>query len=406
MESIKEALSSADGLFVCIYKDAKGKTSVQELANAKHTETEKNSYIQGWSYKHKHPITLKSNRVLAVFDNADDASFHLETNSDYVSDVIIDLPKRTPNSSEETFDVCFTGFDKATKESLVELAKTQNMTVRKSVTVNLNILCFGPNAGPAKLNQATMQGVTTLTKSQFENLLSTGELPEALPGDITVKQAKERARIDEFEELVEHINTNLKGLKEFPRRENLIATFHNEQAVGWKFYVNQTFREALDIKLTPITVHSKTYQTWTQGHAYSFKQGDTLSWPRANKDWIGFLNTNNAIMLQVKYANPAGFVENQRLEGSFQGNYYKTKTQIQSKEILDAPVDVASYIYDAGVLTIGVYRPDETKTKVELVDTLLLTQVEFVTLLQLGYYWQKPTDSNDDTPIKKITLVD
>ncbi|AUI87679.1 hypothetical protein BS333_14825 [Vibrio azureus] len=406
MESIKSAIEEADGQFICIYKDAKGNTSVQELANAKHTETEKSSYIQGWSYKHKHPITLKTERVLGVFDSADDADFHLESKADFASDIIINLPKRAPNSSEKTFDVCFTGFDKDTRESLTRLAESKSMLVRKSVTVNLDILCFGPNAGPAKVNQATMQGVTALTKSQFENLLDTGELPEALPGDITVTEAKERARVDEFEDLVKHINTNLKGLKEFPRRENLIATFHDEQAVGWKFYVHQAFRDALDIKLTPVTVHSKTYQTWTQGHAYSFKRGDTLSWPNPNKDWGAFLNADNAIMLQVKFATPAGFVENQRLEGTFQGNYFKTKTHAQSKDVLDAPIEVASYIYDSGVLTVGVYRPDETKEKVELVDTLLLTQVEFVTLLQSGYYWQKPTDSEDDTPVKKIVLVE
>lgn len=75
-------------------------------------------------------------------------------------------------------DVCFTGFSKADKTELANLANEKNMMVRQSVTKHLDILCYGYNAGPKKLESALSQGVMILNRNQFVNLLATGEVPE------------------------------------------------------------------------------------------------------------------------------------------------------------------------------------------------------------------------------------
>ena len=78
----------------------------------------------------------------------------------------------------DTLDICFTGFGKAEKAKLTELAEDAGMVVRQSVTVFLNFLCYGPNAGPKKMEKARMQGVIALSASQFEDMIITGEIPE------------------------------------------------------------------------------------------------------------------------------------------------------------------------------------------------------------------------------------
>ena len=77
---------------------------------------------------------------------------------------------------EKLMQVCFTGFSVSEKEELSALAKEHRLAVATSVTKDLAFLCTGPNAGPAKLAKATEQGVTLLTRPQFEHLLATGEI--------------------------------------------------------------------------------------------------------------------------------------------------------------------------------------------------------------------------------------
>ena len=69
-------------------------------------------------------------------------------------------------------------FDKTEKKRLTKLAEQAGMVVRQSVTLALNFLCCGENAGPAKTEKAREQGVIILSEDQFELLLETGEIPE------------------------------------------------------------------------------------------------------------------------------------------------------------------------------------------------------------------------------------
>ncbi|EPB6719851.1 hypothetical protein ACRRHK_000880 [Vibrio fluvialis] len=164
--------------FICTYVNSAGISSVQHLTNAKLDDENHPHYIQGFCIQTNHPKTLRYDRIVQVFNSFDDAKSTF-------SDENYKLPqydKVPPNrySSPETMDVCFTGFVKTDKESLIHLAKNNNMFVRSSVTKHLDILCYGYNAGPTKLAKALEQGVFILNKGQFEKMIETGEVPEEL----------------------------------------------------------------------------------------------------------------------------------------------------------------------------------------------------------------------------------
>ncbi|MFZ0885003.1 MAG: BRCT domain-containing protein [Candidatus Acidiferrales bacterium] len=75
------------------------------------------------------------------------------------------------------FEICFTGFSDADKASVCRLAITAGLSVVTTVTRNLSMLCVGPNPGPAKLENASKQGVCVVTLGQFKQFLETGEIP-------------------------------------------------------------------------------------------------------------------------------------------------------------------------------------------------------------------------------------
>ena len=56
----------------------------------------------------------------------------------------------------------------------------------------------------------------------------------------------------------------------------LIANFVEGFAHGWKMAVPESFKDALDIKLTPRTLAGKTEMLWTQGRIYDFYAGYTI----------------------------------------------------------------------------------------------------------------------------------
>lgn len=76
----------------------------------------------------------------------------------------------------KTVQICFTGFSALEKSELVDLARKHKFSVATSVTKSLAFLCTGESAGPSKLATASAQGVLLLTRSQFEQLLATGEI--------------------------------------------------------------------------------------------------------------------------------------------------------------------------------------------------------------------------------------
>lgn len=78
---------------------------------------------------------------------------------------------------EKLNEVCFTGFSPSEKNEITIIAEKNNFHVAKSVTTNLNFLCYGENAGPSKINKAEKQGAIILNREEFCKLIETGELP-------------------------------------------------------------------------------------------------------------------------------------------------------------------------------------------------------------------------------------
>ena len=86
---------------------------------------------------------------------------------------------RTTKARDNRLQVCFTGFGASKKQELADLAGRYNFKVVTSVTVSLDFLCGGENAGPKKIEKAEAQGVQFLSEHQFKSMLETGEIPVA-----------------------------------------------------------------------------------------------------------------------------------------------------------------------------------------------------------------------------------
>lgn len=81
-------------------------------------------------------------------------------------------PKKEPK-----IEICFTGFTPPEKDNLIKVAEKNNFHIAKSVTVSLNFLCCGDNAGPSKIKKAHEQNAILLNADEFYNLIETGEIP-------------------------------------------------------------------------------------------------------------------------------------------------------------------------------------------------------------------------------------
>jgi BRCT domain type II-containing protein len=79
--------------------------------------------------------------------------------------------------TEPKVEICFTGFSPTEKNTLTKIATINNFHIAKSITVNLNFLCCGENAGPSKMKKAEEQNVILLNSEEFYNLIETGEIP-------------------------------------------------------------------------------------------------------------------------------------------------------------------------------------------------------------------------------------
>ncbi len=83
-------------------------------------------------------------------------------------------PSKTRRAGSE---ICFTGFGVTERTTLSSLASTTGLRVVGSVTKGLAYLCVGDNPGAVKLQKAQSQNVLLLDRSQFAQLIETGELP-------------------------------------------------------------------------------------------------------------------------------------------------------------------------------------------------------------------------------------
>ena len=165
---------------ICIYCNARGEYGVQHLTDTQKTKANADEfyYQQGWSVSQDKVKTLRSDRILQTFETIEEAELAFSTLDISLSVQNEDYEPKYHISRADVFDICFTGFKKTDKEELTKLAKDSNMNICQSVTLHLNMLCYGYNAGPVKLKKAMKKGVFIVNREQFELFLETGEIPE------------------------------------------------------------------------------------------------------------------------------------------------------------------------------------------------------------------------------------
>lgn len=129
-------------------------------------------------------VSLRTDRVIDVFDTPEEAVAAFEQAEARYADRIQQI-KSAPDyhgpklPQDYSFKVCFTGFSKADKAVLTELAESAGMKVVTGVSASLDFLCCGDNAGWSKMKKANELGVPLVRDVQIRLLVETGELPES-----------------------------------------------------------------------------------------------------------------------------------------------------------------------------------------------------------------------------------
>lgn len=129
-------------------------------------------------------VSLRTDRVIDVFDTLKAAVTAFEQAGVRYADRIQQI-KSAPgyhgpkHPQDYSFKVCFTGFSKADKAGLTELAESAGMKVVMGVSASLDFLCCGDNAGWSKMKKANELGVPLVRDEQIRLLVETGELPES-----------------------------------------------------------------------------------------------------------------------------------------------------------------------------------------------------------------------------------
>ncbi|MDM9281845.1 hypothetical protein AB7281_16415 [Providencia rettgeri] len=153
-----------------VYVNTRNEVKPRALRNISENE----EYFQGYSLLPDDKDELKTFRKDRVVKYTES----LEEAIEYIADGIDTGEFYIKQPRIETFDVHFTGFKKDDKAALEELSINAGMVVRKSVTVNLKLLCYGYNASQMKMDKAREMGIIILNEQQFRDFLQTGDFTE------------------------------------------------------------------------------------------------------------------------------------------------------------------------------------------------------------------------------------
>ena len=153
-----------------VYINANARIGAHSISSVSHSD----SHIQGICQLAHSIRTFRKDRILKECTSAVDAQ---KASQSFLPENYIHLTKAVKPKAL-SFDVCFTGFKKADKERLIEVAQAHSLTVRSSVTQNLQMLCCGYNAGPSKVTAARMKGTIVIDEESFVRFIETGEIPD------------------------------------------------------------------------------------------------------------------------------------------------------------------------------------------------------------------------------------
>lgn len=161
-----------DNILKFSYKNAKGEESYYEIYLIKSFEY----YFTGRTLDTDEYKTFKKERVMQ----------YGEDSRSILDQFPIDATKATDNSlgfiksynPDVLFEVCFTGFKKADKTRLIEIAQNNKMYIASDTTANLGALVCGYNAGPKKIERAlnNVRTVEIMDEAEFLHFIETGEV--------------------------------------------------------------------------------------------------------------------------------------------------------------------------------------------------------------------------------------
>ena len=149
--------------------------------------------------------------------------------------------------------------------------------------------------------------------------------------------------------------------------------------------VSESYKDALDIKLTPRRFGGKTEMLWTQGRGYDFHVGDTIhDCEAAYGNWGEALALIN-LSVQVISASSGGYVVSETI----QTNAKELEISIQQGKGSAKPqfvdgLTIKRMRLDHGVVRFRVLRPDPARTKLVEAETIECSQDDFVAFLQTG----------------------
>lgn len=163
-----------------------------------------------------------------------------------------------------------------------------------------------------------------------------------------------------------------------------IATFVGGFAAGWFFAVPESFKDALDIRLTQRVFDKTTETLWTQGKLYSFSHGDVFyDTPQAynTETWSSAL-PHIGLCVQIEKAVPSAVIETKS---------YKTATPVQiiedKKESPKKHLHQLSYTRSRisyGFVRFSLFVPDLLEKKLVQQATYETDQELLVRFLQSG----------------------
>jgi predicted DNA-binding transcriptional regulator YafY len=148
-----------------IYEDAHGEITTRELRSWR----ESGMYIEGYCLSANDTRTFRRDRIVSFLSG-----------EELLSRSRPSAPARPAAARRQQLEVLVTGFPHDYRVELEQAAIAANIKVRKTVTQNLDFLVVGENAGPSKKREASIVGAAILSEREFQWLIETGELPEAI----------------------------------------------------------------------------------------------------------------------------------------------------------------------------------------------------------------------------------
>lgn len=150
------------------YRNADGTESTRRITGW----AEQGHYLVGFDDLAKQVRTFRKDRIARYHDGCEGLLEHPKE----------DPPPRIVRSAPTDLrpQILFTGFAAALRADLEKQCELAGLRVMKTVSLSLTFLCAGPNAGPAKVAKARIQGVYVLGADSLPAFLTSCRRPESM----------------------------------------------------------------------------------------------------------------------------------------------------------------------------------------------------------------------------------